>query len=166
MVVVLLAGLVAFAAGCSFELVDDVPLQGEPQIAGDAAPSEGVVTVRFRNPLDREAVDVEFYATNEPLDALPDDLFVGEYLVTASVGVAGTGIIQPLKQDVIQFPCTEVLTIGTGGGHFIDHETGEVLGSGTPRWLQEGPLALCGGVVTFEFSVADGEYTTVVAVGD
>ena len=42
------------------------------------------------------------------------------------------------------------LTLGTSGGQFLDAESGALRGRGTPRWAQEGPLALCGGEITFD----------------
>ena len=71
-----------------------------------SAPSDESVTpqevlVRFRNFAESEAVDVEFYATNEPIEVLPDDLFRETNRVTASIGIAGTGIVTPRRTDSI-----------------------------------------------------------------
>ena len=122
------------------------------------------VLIRFRNLAPVDAVDVEFYATNEALEALPDDLFQDEHRVTASIGIAGTGIIQPFREDAITFPCTADLTVGTAGGHFADNETGEAAGAGTARWAQELPLGLCGRVVTFEFFAQGEGFSTTLTV--
>ncbi len=68
--------------------------------------------------------------------------------------------------DSIDFPCTEGLSIGTLGGIFLDNDSGEQRGVGTARWAQEGPLALCGSVVAFEFAGNSDEFTTTLTVGD
>ena len=65
-----------------------------------------------------EAVDVQFHATNDPLTVLPDDLFVEATATSTGIGVAGTGIIQPLDGDLITFPCTADLSLGTAGAIF------------------------------------------------
>lgn len=138
---------------------------GSPIDDGISPSSEESVTIRFRNLTANEAIDVEFHASSQPLARLPDDLLVAENLVTYSIGVAGTGIIQPLTEDTIVYPCSPGLTIGTAGGSFMDSETGEPRGFGTPRWVEEGPLALCGGVVTFEFVGDDTDFSTILTVG-
>jgi hypothetical protein len=148
-------------SGCATQVVTD---QTPTSLDASVTPDE--VLVRFRNFAESEAVDVEFYATNNPLAVLPDDLFQEANRVTASIGVAGTSIVQPLRVDAITFTCTEHLTMGTTGGSFLDNETGQARGIGTMRWVQEGPLGLCGHVVTFEFR-PDGEgFVTLAMVGD
>lgn len=127
-------------------------------------PEDRVVIVRFKNFTLDEAVDVEFFATNLPLSNLPDDLFLDIYRFTASVGIAGTGFVEPLVQDRIEFPCTNQLTLGTRGGRFVDNETGEFRGIGQPRWVTEGPLSLCGSVVTFEYHGNGLEFTTKLQI--
>lgn len=158
--VALLTAATAFG-GCSAQMAtDQTPTSQEEPITPDE------VLVRFRNLARLEAVDVEFYASNEPLTVLPDGLFQEVNRVTANIGVAGTGIVQPSRADAIAFKCTEHLTMGTTGGSFRDNETGQARGIGTMRWVQEGPLGLCGRVVTFEFR-ADGEgFLTLVLVSD
>ena len=116
---------------------------------------QSVVRVRFVNLTSDNAVDVEFYASNEQFATLPDDLFMPANRISASIGVAGTGILEPANQDTIEFPCTPTLTLGTMGGSFVDNETGEARGIGTARWAQEKPLGLCGGSVTFVYSRND-----------
>ncbi len=151
---------------CTVEVTPDF-LQDSDAVqarTGDP-PADDVVRIRFRNFTADEAVDVEFHATNNKLTNLPTDLFVSDHHVTASVGVAGTGIIEPRHEDVIEFPCTPNLTIGTSGGRFVDHETGEARGVGVPRWAQEGPLELCGAVVTFEFAGDGTGFSTFITIG-
>ena len=155
----LAAGLAAAVVGCSADMAAE-PLPPDDGIQ----PAEDTVTVRFRNLAVAEAVDVEFYATNEPLENLPDSLFVAENLVTANIEVAGTGIVQPSRQDTIELPCASSLTVGTRGGSFLENESGEPRGTGVARWAQEAPLGLCGSVVTFEFSGSEGEFTTTLTI--
>ncbi len=133
----------------------------------DSDPTSGsVVTVRFRNLTRTEAVSVQFYLAAEPLQNLPNDLFTEPHQVTASIGLAGTGIIQPIHEDVREFPCSTTLSIGTSGGEFLDAETGEPRGSGERRWLQHGPLKLCGSMVTFVYAGSVGQFTTAVEIED
>lgn len=157
---IFLGGLFA-AGGCGIEFTTprDLPNDG---VMG--APE--VVTVRFRNFSLEMAVNVQFHATNEVLAVLPDDLLVDANLISSMIGVAGTGIIQPLRFDVIEFECTGNLRIGTLGGVFLDNDTGEVLGMGTVRWIGEGQAGLCGSIVTFDFTGAEGEFTTQLRVGE
>jgi hypothetical protein len=153
--------------GCAFELPPELLGNGDTIPPGEGVPPDReIVRVRFANLTTQEAVDVEFFASNEPLENLPDDLLLPEHQVTASIGVAGTGIIEPGGQDVIEFPCTPNLTLGTRGGSFVDNETGEPRGAGTPRWAQQGPLALCGAVVMFRFSGDGVDFTTTLTIGD
>ncbi len=156
--VVLALGAMTFG-GCAIEVGEDVPRPIDEDV-----PEQDVVTVRFRNFSIIEAVHVEFFASTTSLSNLPDDLFVPENSVTASIGVAGTGIIVPLSEDVLEFPCTDGLILGTTGGSFVDNETGAPLGVGMSRWVQEGPLALCGHTVTFEYFSEVGAFMTVLSI--
>ncbi len=167
--IVLAAGLLCgLSAGirCTVDVTSGRLRPGDAAQTSDGdRPTEDVVRIRFRNFTLNEAVDVEFHAANEPLENVPDDLFIPALRVTTSVGVAGTGIIQPRHEDVIEFPCTPDLTIGTSGGSFVDQETGEPRGVGIPRWMQEGPLVLCGNTVTFEFTDDGVDFTTFITIG-
>lgn len=165
----LIAGLSPCLVGCESDLAGLIPGLVEQTPEQPASGSERVpdqVTLRFRNFTASEAVDVEFFAAEVAPANLPDGLFVEQHRVTASLGVAGTGIVQPLREDVITLPCTPSLTVGVLGGRFLDNETGEFRGTGAQRWLQEGPLSLCGSTVTFEFSGAGDTFTTTVRIGD
>lgn len=161
---VLLTAVVSSAAGtlagCSVGVMPELVQPGET-----VQVPEDMVGIRFTNLTITEAVDVQFYASDGPLDDLPDGLFVPGNLVTANIGVAGTGIIQPWREDSTLLPCTPGFTIGTRGGAFADNESGEPRGLGTARWAQEGPLGLCGSVVTFEYAGRDGEFTTTLTIG-
>lgn len=165
----LIAGLTPGLCGCESDLAGLIPgLVGQtpeqPASGSERAPDQ--VTLRFRNFAATEAVDVEFFAADVAPANLPEGLFVEEHRVTASLGVAGTGIVQPLREDVITLPCTPSLTVGVLGGRFLDNETGEFRGTGVQRWLQEGPLSLCGSTVTFEYSGAGDAFTTTVRIAD
>jgi len=156
-------------AGCGVEMDPGSPAADDLSALSEGdrdQPTPDAVIVRFRNLTLSDAVNVEFYATNDPLETIPDDLFAPENLVTASIGVAGTGIVQPRTEDAIAFPCTADLTLGTAGGSFADNESGEPRGLGNPRWAQEGPLALCGAVVTFQFSGSGTNFTTILTISD
>jgi hypothetical protein len=159
--------LIVSLHGCSLDLLGLMTPLDDSQGQANVEVTEGFVQIRFRNLLVNEAVDVQFHVADTTLSNLPEDLFAAEHLMTASIGVAGTGIIQPQKLDIIELPCTENLTIGTQGGRFTDNESGEPRGTGTPRWIQEGPVALCGSIVTFEFAAGDGdgEFTTTLSIG-
>ena len=145
---------------CVVEVVDATACSGT-----DIETPDGFVTVRFRNLTASEAVDVQFYATNERLENWPEDLFDPAYLVTTSIGVAGTGIIRPSQVDIIELPCSDGLTIGTLGGSFVDDESGEPRGVGVPRWAQDGPLPLCNNVVTFDYTSNEGVFSTALSIG-
>jgi hypothetical protein len=163
--------MAAFMAttGCEIQLDPDPPAPNNTATLSDGdrvQPTGDAVIVRFRNFTVNDAVNVEFYATNRPLLSVPGDLFLEENLVTESIGVAGTGIVQPQTEDTIAFPCGANLTLGTAGGSFSDNESGEPRGLGIPRWAQEGPLALCGSVVTFEFSGNGTDFVTILTIGN
>lgn len=159
------AGLLCSSAllttGCTFEF-----LPADPNVGGDLGTTQDTVLVRFWNRTLIDAVDVQFHATNDILDTLPDDLFTPDHQVTRSIGLAGLGILEPGMVDTISFPCTDDLTLGTQGGQFSDAETGDSRGLGVPRWVAGAGLGLCGSVVTFEYT-RDGEgFTTRVRLND
>ncbi|MGB0715027.1 MAG: hypothetical protein ACPGXK_04060 [Phycisphaerae bacterium] len=124
-----------------------------------------VVTVRFVNRSINAAVDVEFFSTQTADLALPNGLFDASFSIQRDIGLAGTGILPPTVTDTIDLPCTENLTLGTQGGLFSDASSGDPLGSGDARWLEDGPIGLCGSVVTFEFIPRGADsYTTQVLI--
>lgn len=161
----LLFALAVSLSGCGFE-VDPGTGQVGDTIEPGAPAAEDVVTVRFRVFTAQEAVDVQFFATNDPLEVIPDELFVPANSFSESVGLAGTGIVPPLSEDVIIFPCSPTLILGTSGGRFLDSETGELRGVGVARWASEGPLGLCGATVTFEFAGTEEARTTFLTIGN
>lgn len=160
--------LVTCGGGCGFVLPDEF-LQDIPTV-DDVAPSPDPtttsVTVRFRNLSASEAVNVEFYASTAPLSAIPNDLFVEDNLVTSSIGVAGTGILEPLREDTLAMTCNSDLVIGTLGGSFLDNETGALLGLGQSRWSQDSAQGLCGREVLLEFGRFSGDFGTRLSIED
>ena len=162
------AGLATIFVGCSGDfLVDFVP---DPDADPAPGASLGPVTadevlIRFRNFSQTDAVNVEFFLSNTPLGTLPADLLIDEYGTSASIGVAGTGILQPLHSDEVLFPCTADLVIGTTGGTFIDNDTGEVRGTGDMRWSRDASVGLCGRRVTFGFGPVDDGFITRLTIG-
>ena len=158
----LVGGLASAMVGCSVDFSGSIPPFGALPEPPDR--NEDTVRVRFRNLTRTEAVNVEFHVSNTALDDLPDDLFVDEHLVTESIGVAGTGIIEPQTDDEIDLPCTDGLTLGTSGGVFLDNDTGQERGVGTARWVQESPLGLCGSIVTMWFFIVDDEFQTILTI--
>ena len=141
----------------------------EDLTAGSINPGLGgadQVVVRFVNLTQGEAVDVEFFASPTSPGVLPDDLFQEANRLVTSIGVAGTGIVEPQTQDAIALPCVDGLVLGTRGGRFVEVESGEPRGAGVQRWLAQTPLGLCGGMVSFEFGKVGDSFTTVVRIQD
>lgn len=155
----------SLVCGLSIMLVTACSVTIEPiprnDNGGAQDPPPEFVTIRFVNASPDQALQVEFYATNEPLEAIPADLFADNvYLVLESIGLAGSGLLAPLSEDEIQFDCTEALTIGTLGGEFRDNETGEVLGRGSELFVPPGGFPLCGRTVVYTYFSTGGEYQT------
>lgn len=163
------AVFLAAIIGCGFDFpfdLDAPPTDESPVTAENDRPSGEVVTVRFNNFSAEEAIDVEFFVTTDELTTLPEQLFTEANRNTASIGVAGTGIIEPLFRDIIELPCSPTLTLGTSGGRFLDNETGELRGRGQPRWVQEDALGLCGGTITFEYAREAELFVTRVRISN
>ncbi len=158
------AGVLCSGCGLKFD-----PGSGGPTDTN--APSETpnpdqVVTVQFRNLSPDEAVDVEFFLSDQPLDVVPDDLFQETLRVRTGIGVAGTGIIEPLNDDTVQFACGPNLALGTTGGLFLDNESGAQRGVGAQRWAQDEALGLCGSTIVFEFVSNGNGFDTIVRLGN
>jgi len=163
-----IAGFAAVLAGCSGDFLVELIPDANPDPTPGAAPGSiaaDEVLIRFRNFSQTDAVNVEFFASNTALAALPEDLFADEHSTSVSIGVAGTGILQPLHTDEILFPCTVDLVIGTTGGTFIDNDTGEVRGDGDMRWAQDAAVGLCGRSVMFGFGPVDDGFITRLTIG-
>jgi len=156
----------ALGLGCPIDLaaIDSLDDQtDEPAPSQDPTPR--TVTVHFRNLAVEDAVDVQFHVSNDPVDALPDGLFVAHNAVATGIGIAGTGILEPLREDSLELPCADGLVLGTAGGAFLDNESGELRGSGAARWVEDAPIGLCGRSVLFEFVNEFGTFTTRVSIG-
>jgi hypothetical protein len=163
--VALLGIIVIAAGGCDSLLTDIADIADTPGIAPDsevARPADQFVTIAFRNLATTDAVDVEFYTTMTRPENLPDGLFIEENAVTASLGVAGTGLLVPGSTDVLEIPCNDNLIVGTAGGEFLDNETGETTGRGEPRWLEATSTGLCGAIVGFTFDISGDTFITTV----
>jgi hypothetical protein len=131
---------------------------------GPANPTrDPVVTLRLAN-LTELAVEAEIYISTNGQANTPDTLFTNEYLLTNGVGLASTGVLIPETLDIVQFECDTGLVIGTAGGVFQDAETGEVLGAGVRRLLQEDLVFDCGAIVTFAYREVDGAFTVDVSL--
>jgi len=163
---VALVGIIGIAAGGCDSLLNDIAeFADTTRTAPDsevAGPADQFVTIAFRNLANADAVNVEFYTTTTPPENLPEGLFTEENLVTASLGVAGTGLLIPGATDVLEIPCNGNLIVGTAGGEFLDNETGETTGRGVPRWLEATSTGLCGAIVGFTFDVNGDTFITTV----
>jgi hypothetical protein len=135
-------------------------------VTNPPATDDSMVRVRFRNET-TAVVETQFYATNESVATIPDDLFVPANLVTVTedggIGVAGSGLLPPGTSDAIDFPCTDNLLLGTTGGRFQDAERGTDLGEGPRRWLEEGAVFDCGATITFTYKEEGDGFTVAVS---
>jgi len=168
-----LAGVAAFACamlalsvggGCTIDLAPVVPSDGGNG-GGSQTPDRDTVRVIFRNLTEDEAVEVEFYATEDPLEMIPEGLFADGYLVVRNIGVGGRGVIAPGETDSIQVDCGEGLVLGTRGGLFVDNETGDELGTGTIRWVQEDAQFSCGATIVLEYTSDGDTFETHLLLG-
>jgi len=163
-----LMGLMACIYGCSsidsllIPLLPETDAQSAEMTPPDS-PSEKV-TILFQNLSTTDAVDVQFFfIETNVLDAM-NELFVEANAVSRTIGVAGTGILEPERSDLFELPCSTELTLGTAGGNFFDNDTGDPTGTGTPRWVQDSGLGLCRSVVTFVFSDEGDVFTTNITI--
>jgi hypothetical protein len=165
LIVLAMLVVISLLSGCPVDTSENAS-----DISNSILPTEAIlrspdtVVIRFRNLTTSESVQVEFFATNQNITGLPDALLDVDHQVTQSIGFAGTGILQPGSFDLIEFPCTPSLSIGTSGGNFVDFESGEPRGRGVARWAQEGPLALCGAAVSFDFAFDGTDFTTALDI--
>lgn len=139
----------------------------DPDPSSDLPIESPVVTVHFRNLTSNTAVDVEFFLTKEPVGTLPDDLLQEPFRRRAEIGVAGTGIIEPRTEDIVTIECGPHLILATAGGRFLDNDSGEQVGTGPARWVQESALGICGHSVAFDFlQTADAVFETRIRLVD
>jgi hypothetical protein len=133
------------------------------------APDEGATTptrslqVRFANRTGR-VLDVEFYASSEPLGNPDQVLFISENKVTEGIGFAGTGLVPPGTTDSITLACENARVIGTKGGRFVDDEAGEELGRGERRVAARYLQYECGDQITLVFDSAGEFFTTTMLI--
>jgi hypothetical protein len=134
----------------------------DPQTpSGDPASDDNRVSVVLVNET-QNVIDAQLYATSEPIDPDPEFLFVPEFALTDNVGVAGTGLLIPLSADTIQIDCAPDLLIGVNGGRFLDRDTGEELGTGSIRVVQQGLVFDCGATITFTYKESERQYSVIV----
>jgi hypothetical protein len=133
----------------------------DPGNNGGNGPDDDTVILRIQNST-RAAVRPQIYVGTNGADATADNLFVPENIYTNGVGLAGSGLMAPVSADDVEVPCFADLVIGTPGGEFLDDETGESLGSGPRRILQQGLVFDCGAEITLTFRETEDGYTTTV----
>lgn len=132
---------------------------------GTGGAAEDEINVRFFNDSDLD-VDTQFYATNDLLENPREELFQPQYRIQASIGVAGTGIVQAGSEDEITFPCTPNTFLGTEGGEFLDPDRGTLVATGQPRFARVGDNFDCGNTVIFGYAQEDGEYDSTPPLPD
>ena len=134
---------------------------------GDAEPPatipDPIITLHLANRTDFVVEPQIFVSTNGP-GATAETLFVESNGFTEGIGLAASGLMAPDSVDVAEVKCVEGLVIGTTGGRFLDAETGDELGIGLLRILQEGLVFDCGAEIALIFRLENGEFTTSVAL--
>ena len=128
---------------------------GPPVNDNETGPGSVRIVLRNASPA---AVETQFYATDEPLAKLPDDLLVSTNLVLSGIGVGGTGLLPPLSTDELELACSDTLTLGTAGGQFVEADLGTPLGKGEIRFMQAGYQFDCGATIIVEYSQTLGGY--------
>lgn len=162
----LLAALIPLgSAGCDFvpgpNGNGDVDTNGD---SGEPQPTPGpTVTIRFAN-LTELAVLADVYVSTNGADRTPEALFVDANRLIDGVGLASTGVLVPDSSDSVDAPCTEGMVVATTGGVFRDPNTGEDLGTGAQRILEEGLVFDCGAEITFVYRLEDDGYTVIVTL--
>lgn len=119
----------------------------------------------FALPMD-EAVEAASGASNVTLEILPERQRVDQNAVSAEIGIPGKGILEPVREDSLERPCSEYLVLGTLGGSFLDNASGERRGHGVARWVSDAPIGLCGRRVLLVYDNEFGTFTTLVSIGD
>ena len=150
--------------GCSLDILPETPNENDNGDNGGMGVPSRVVEVRLRNLTADIAVDVELHVSSEPVANLPDDLFAEENFFGVGIGLGANGRIGPGQQEVFDVDCDEGMAIGTLGGSFLNAETGELLGSGNQKWLQEGAQFNCGAVILFEYRGEVDDFSTLLSL--
>jgi len=151
-----LVGLLA-APGCEVQINPDLINTTPASQAGEFTAVTKLVNATTA------ALRTELYASIEPMSYFPEDLFAAGNLVTAGIGVGGTGVVGPGLTDHVTLECTGTLALGTPGGVFLDPETGEELGTGTQQYLRS-TLTLCARLITITYSETAEGYETVIDI--
>ena len=73
-------------------------------------------------------------------------------------------MLVPNSTDSVQVACVADMLVATTGGVFRDPDSGEDLGTGPERILQEGLVFDCGAEITFVYRMVDDEFTVVVTL--
>lgn len=140
---------------------------GDGSGSGDSEPPAPVpdptVTLDLAN---RTGFVVEaqiFISTNGP-GVTPETFFVDSNAFTEGIGLASSGLMAPDSVDVADIKCGEGLVIGTTGGRFLEVETGDEVGVGPPRILQEGLVFDCGSEIALVFRLENGQFTVSVTL--
>jgi hypothetical protein len=148
------------APGCAVEIPD--PGNGDPN--GDPQPTPGpTVTIRFANLTDL-AVLADVYVSTNGADLDPEVIFTDDNQLTEGVGLASTGVLVPQSTDETEVACIDGIVVATTGGEFRDADTGESLGVGPQRILQEGLVFDCGAIITFVYRLDAGVFNVVVTL--
>lgn len=151
-----LVGLLA-TPGCEVQINPDLA-NATPTLQFD----EFTTVVKLVNATSA-ALRAELYASTEPMSHLPGNLFTAGNLVTAGIGVGGTGVVGPGLADYVTLECSGTLALGTPGGVFLDPETGEELGNGTQQYVRS-TLTLCGRLITITYFEVDDGYETIIDI--
>lgn len=153
--------------GCTLDVLPEMPNENDNGNDGDnggmGVPSR-VVEVRLRNLTTDIAVDVELHISSDPLANLPGDLFAEENFFGIGIGLGGNGRIGPGEEEIFDIDCDEGMGIGTLGGSFLNAETGELVGTGNQKWLQEGAQFNCGAVILFEYRGEVDDFSTLLSL--
>lgn len=158
LLVVLGAMLVVSLSACdlTFEPNPDGD-SGELPTPDNPAPISDTVELRLVN-LTSSALEAQIYIDTNGSSATPETLFTPANLFTDKIGLAASGLIAPAGSDTAEIDCFDGLVLGTDGGSFLDVETGQELGSGEPRLLQQGFVFDCDDEITLIYRFTSGGY--------
>jgi hypothetical protein len=140
----------------------DGPGAEAPRSAGQVDPS--MIRVVFVNETGA-VVDTQFYVSANAGGDDADSLFVPANRVTDRIGVAGTGLLIPLVSDRLELVCATGMQLGVDGGRFLDRDTGEELGVGTRRVVEQGLVFDCGAEIVFTYKSVGEDFTVAVDHG-
>jgi len=154
----------AFAmSGCDFDPLDPGDGDGDVDTNGTQPIPGPTVAIRFANLTDL-AVLADVYVSTNGEDLDPDVIFAPANQLVDGVGLASTGVLVPQSTDQVEVPCTPDMVVATTGGVFRDPDSGDELGVGAQRILQEGLVFDCGAEITFVYRDENGVFTVVVTL--